>query len=73
MERILIGVTRKDKVTNQNLWKKTDVQDIIKEIKIKNDDGQAIIIARQRDNRWTQRVADLRAVFNSSAQLLDVS
>ena len=33
MESVLIGVTRKDRVSNQDLRKKTEVQDVIQEIK----------------------------------------
>ena len=35
MERILIGVTRRDRVRNQDLRNKTTVKDIIQEIKSK--------------------------------------
>jgi len=57
MERIMIGVTRKDRVTNQNLREKTNVQDIIKEIKIKKW-RWAGHLARQHDNRWTARISN---------------
>ena len=38
MERILIGVTRRDKVTNQNLRMKTNVRDIIRDVMSKSID-----------------------------------
>ena len=57
MERIMIGVTRKDRVTNQNLRLKTNVRDIIMEIKIKKW-RWAGHLARCQDNRWTQRLTN---------------
>ena len=38
MERILIGVTRRDEVTNQNLRMKTNVRDIIRDVMSKSID-----------------------------------
>ncbi|PIK46507.1 endonuclease-reverse transcriptase [Apostichopus japonicus] len=57
MERIMIGVTRRDRVTNQNLREKTNVQDIIKEIKVKKW-RWAGHLARQHDNRWTKKITN---------------
>ena len=57
MERILIGVTRKDRVTNQDLRMKTNVRDIIREIKVKKW-RWAGHLARYKDNRWTQRLTN---------------
>ena len=57
MERILIGVTRRDKVTNQNLRMKTNVRDIIREIKTKKW-RWAGHLARQCANRWTLKVTN---------------
>ncbi|PIK56634.1 endonuclease-reverse transcriptase [Apostichopus japonicus] len=57
MERIMIGVTRRDSVTNQNLREKTNVQDIIQEIKV-NKWRWAGHLARQHDNRWTKKITN---------------
>ena len=57
MERIMIGVTRRDRVTNLNLRSRTKVQDILQEVKTKKW-RWAGHLARQQDNRWTRRVTD---------------
>ena len=51
MEWIMIGVTKKDRVTNEDLKKKSRVQDIIKTIKSKKW-RWAGHLARRHDNRW---------------------
>ena len=57
IERILIGVTRRDRVTNTDLRKKTEVRDIILEIKSKKW-RWAGHLARREDNRWTHKLTD---------------
>ena len=54
MERVLIGVTKKDRVSNQDLRKNTEVQDIIQEIKSKKW-RWAGHLARRQDDRWTHK------------------
>ena len=48
----MIGVTKKDRVTNEDLREKSGVQDIIKTIKSKKW-RWAGHLARRYDNRWT--------------------
>ena len=55
MERIMLGVTRRDKVRNEDLRKKTNARDIIQEIKTKKW-RWAGHLARRKDNRWTHTV-----------------
>ena len=57
MERILIGVTRRDRVRNQDLRNKTKVKDIIQEIKSKKW-RWAGHLARRKDDRWTHKLTD---------------
>ena len=57
MERVLIGVTKKDKVSNTNLRLKSGVQDIISSIKSKKW-RWAGHLARRCDNRWTVRLTN---------------
>ena len=55
MERIMIGVTKRDKVRNQDLRKKTKVRDIVQEIKSKKW-RWAGHLARRKDDRWTYKL-----------------
>ena len=57
MERILIGVTRRDRVRNQDLRNKTRVKDILQEIKSKKW-RWAGHLARRKDDRWTHKLTD---------------
>ena len=57
MERIMLGVTRRDKVRNEDLRKKTNARDIIQEIKTKKW-RWAGHLARRKDNRWTHNVTN---------------
>ena len=57
MERIMIGVTRKDRVTNVNLRELTNAHDILREIKVKKW-RWAGHLARQHDNRWTLKATN---------------
>ena len=52
----MIGVTRKDRVSNQ-LRKKTEVLDIIQEIKSKKWTWAGHLAGRQ-DDRWTHKLTD---------------
>ena len=54
MERIMIGVTKKDRLTNIDLRQKSGVQDIILTIKSKKW-RWAGHLARRHDNRWTHK------------------
>ena len=57
MERIMVGVTRRDKVRNEDLRKKTNARDIIQEIKTKKW-RWAGHLARRKDNRWTHNITN---------------
>ena len=57
MERIMVGVTKRDKVKNIDLREKTKVRDIIHEIKTKKW-RWAGHLARRQDSRWTHRVTE---------------
>ena len=57
MERIMVGVTRKDRVKNSELREKTNVRDIITEIKTKKW-RWAGHLSRRLDNRWTNKVTE---------------
>ena len=61
MERVLIGVIRKDRVSNQDLRKKTEVQDIIQEIK--SDRPRAYTRGRGRQSRrWMDGIKEYGSV-----------
>ncbi len=51
MKRIMIGVTKKDRVKNVDLRKNSRVRDIVKTIKSKKG-RWAGHLARRYDNRW---------------------
>ena len=57
MERLMAGVTKKDRIRNTELRRKTKVEDIILRIK-KSKWRWAGHTARQNDNRWTKRLLD---------------
>ena len=57
MERIMVGITRKDRVRNEDLRNKTNVRDIIQEIKTKKW-RWAGHLARRCDNRWTHKITE---------------
>ena len=57
MERIMVGVTRKDRVRNTDLRERTKVRDIIQDIKTKQW-RWAGHLARRQDNRWTHIITE---------------
>ena len=57
MERIMVGITKRDKVRNTELREKTKVRDVIHEIKTKKW-RWAGHLARREDNRWTHKVTE---------------
>ena len=65
MERIMVGVTRKDRVRNEDLRKKTNARDIIQEIKTKKW-RWAGHLARRHDNRWTHCITEWTPCKNTN-------
>ena len=57
MERAMLGITRRDRRTNEWIRQQSGVQDII--VRIKQLKWQwAGYIARTRDDRWTRKVTE---------------
>lgn len=59
MERSMLGITRRDKVTNITIRSRTKVADII-ELITKSKWRWAGHVARTKDNRWTKRILEWR-------------
>ena len=57
MDRVMLGITKRDRKTNVWVKKKTDIQNIITSIKALKWQW-AGHIARQGDNRWTKIVTE---------------
>ena len=63
MERIMLGVTLKDKIRNEEIRMRTGIKDIIQEgnWRRKIPEGKhrwAGHIGRMKDNRWTRRITE---------------
>ena len=57
VERIMVGVTLKDRKSTNWIRKQSGVIDIIRNIR-ESKHGWAVHVARRHDNRWTTRVTE---------------